>query len=74
MHVEHDDPLADAHLGGGEADARSGIHRLGHVVDQPHDVGADARDGGRALLQDRVWVREYRTESHGGERAGNCDS
>jgi len=47
-----EDPQADPDLGGGEADAARGIHRLEHVGDELADAVVDDLDGLGSLVED----------------------
>ena len=45
LKVDDQDPLRNAHLDRGEADAGGGVHRLEHVVDERLDLGVISSTG-----------------------------
>ena len=52
--VVDEEALFDAHLGGGQAQPRCGVHRLGHVHRQANQAFVDVGDHLCALAQYRV--------------------
>ena len=45
-HIDHDHPLVHVHLGRGQADAGSLIHRVRHIIHQLFDRRGELSDGG----------------------------
>src|SRR5690606_34074776 len=62
--VDHHHPQVDVHLGGGEPDARGGIHGLGHIGHQAPDVVVHLLDRLGNLVQPGVGVTEYVKNGH----------
>ena len=62
--IKHEYPLVHVDLRRGESYARSGIHRLEHVVDEPANVVIDGFDGRRGDPQPRIRVFQYLQQRH----------
>ena len=62
--VHHEDPVGQADLRRGQADAHLMPHGLGHVGDDPLDLGGDLADRRGHLSQHRVAVQPHRQQGH----------
>src|SRR5512139_2017781 len=63
-HVDHDETLRSAHLRGGQADTRSRVHGLQHVVDETLEAAVDRGDRLSLALQHFVGVFPDLPEGH----------
>ena len=54
VQIDHDHPLGNPDLHGGQADAVGGIHALGHVVDQLADLRIHLLHIGGDRLEARI--------------------
>jgi hypothetical protein len=77
LHAVHDEEAdADAHLGGGEADAGGVVHRLEHVVGETAEIGGDLGDRIGAAAQPGVGMDQDVAAAHGadlGDRRRPCN-
>ena len=67
--VRDEDPQRHADLRRRQPDARRGVHRLDHVVDELLDVRCDFGDGGGRLVKHLVAVAKDRPDHLRGEQA-----
>ena len=67
-HVDDQQPLADVHLRRRQADARRGIHRLEHVVDERAQRRIHLRDGLGTRTQARIGKFQNLKQCHGGNQ------
>jgi len=65
--VDDGDLKPDAHLVGGQADTRGGVHRLDHVPDETLDVGCDLAHGLGFDREHFVRVAEDGQDRHEGD-------
>src|SRR4029077_15024936 len=62
--VHHDDPVRQADLRGGQADAYLVPHGLGHVRDDPLDLRGDLADRRGYLPLHRFAIQSHRQQGH----------
>ncbi len=60
--VHDEKSLRNPELGSGQTNPRSGVHRLGHVLDQLAQLGVELLDFLAGIAETFVWVKENRAK------------